>query len=231
MTTVANLIQRALLDIREIGEDQEPSARQTSDGLFYFNDLVQSWANDGLMIQAYSATLCSASGASSYTLGNGGTWQSDLNISQIDAMYYVLDNITYLVPYVSPQEYFSSPDIITATGQPDRYTVIYNFSANLHNVYFYPKPSTGTFTALCTRELSAGLVATDVLDFPTGYERAFRLALGVDLMPQYGKSDPVLINLADKAKKDIMRLNATRRPVVMGLGLPTYGQRSNILVG
>lgn len=237
MTTPVDLIKRALLDIQELGEGESPSAAQTTDGLAYLNDLIEAWSVEGAPIYTNTAFIKTATGAGSYTFGDGGTWNTGTGYVPIEitSMTWSTDLQTfYDIQFISYEEWLLLPNHTTTTStQPQYYTVQYNNPSPWHTVTFYNRPSTGYLTALALCKLTSGaFTSTTVLSLPTGYDRALRLALAVEFMPQYGKNNPLLIQMADKAKRDIMSRNLTNRPVRMNLGLPTVGaSRSNILLG
>lgn len=111
--------------------------------------------------------------------------------------------------------------------------VYINYTYPYATVYVYPVPSSGTLNLSSNKPLTEQATAATVLSMPQGYERALRLNLEVELMPQNGIFDQLIIAQAAEAKATLKRINAKNRPILTGLGLPTYGSypRSNIIAG
>lgn len=242
MTTAGDLVTQALTDIRVIGEGETPNASQSSSALDVLNGILESWAVEGLLIETNVFSVIAASGASSYTLGSGGTWDTDTIADNaypmyIDAIQYVdTSGNWYPIKSIPIDQYNVIPDKVEV-GQPTVYSIVYNYSNKLHRIFFYPYPSSGFLyaTLRCTIQasnLNKALVSTDTLFTPIGYNRALRLALATELMPMYGKANQQIAAMAQKAKLDIMRMNSSHRPIIASLDLPNSTRRtSNILLG
>jgi len=232
MTTALDLITRSLLDIQVIQGGESPSASESSDALAYLKDILSSWDNEGLMCYGETPTLCVADGSANYAISSVSTSLITPAPTKVDRVEYVLNNIYYELSEINADQYWAIPDK-TVTGIPDRYFVYYNNAgAGSHNLYLYPIPTTGIIALFSNRLLSQVLTYATVLNLPAGYERALRLALSVELMPMYNKNNPLLIQQAEKAKRDIKSLNSSNRRPISGLGLPINGVRSfNILTG
>lgn len=231
MATAINLIEGSLLDLGVLGEGESATANQARDGLTYLNDLLASWANEGLMIGVVSIDAFAVDGSSSYQFGSSGTWNNVQPI-EIQNMYYSLSGFDYPMQSINLDQYAAISDK-TATGQPTMYYVSENSPNDYSRVFLYPIPSTGSVVVNSLKPYTELAAANTVLAFPVGYKRAARLNLAVEMMPQYGIQNPLVMQLADKAKKDIMRVNMVNRPVFMALGLPAGGSfnRGNILTG
>jgi hypothetical protein len=134
------------------------------------------------------------------------------------AWYRDASSYDYTMQEVTPEQYLSIPDK-SVTGQPDRYAFLFN-SETVARIYVYPVPSTGSIVMASYKPFTEFSTLATAAALPKGYERALRLGLAVELMPMYGVNNQLLMISAQKAKADIIRLNAANRPVVVGLGLP-----------
>lgn len=229
MTTALNIIERALLDLRVIEGGGSASAQEASDGLVYLNDLIQSWSNEGLLIYSKTTDSLTMTGAQSYTFGTGGVLNSERPVS-VDSAYFTLTGYDYPVSIITREQYQSIADKTATSTLSDVIFVDYTYP--YATVYVYPVPSSGTLKLVSSKKLTELSTTSTVLSMPQGYERALRLALEVELMPQYGKQDALIIASAEKAKRDLKRLNAANSPVVAQLGLPVTTMRpTNIFAG
>lgn len=222
MTTALNIIERALLDLTVLGDGEVASAQQASDGLVYLNDLIESWANEGLLINQIITDDFTVSGAASYTMGTGG----DINTTRpihIKSVYFTSSGVDYPVDIVSREEYEAIT--IKTNGSTYPYMVYPDYAYPLVTIYQYPVPSGGTLHISSEKPLTAMSTTATALALPPGYERALRLNLAVELMPQYGYQNAQIIAMAEDAKRKIKRTNSSNRPVVVGLGLPSTGKR------
>lgn len=230
MTTALNIIERSLLDLQVLGEGESASAQQASDGLIYLNDLIQSWSLEGLLINSVTTDSLTMTGATSYTYGTGGTFNQGRPITALSA-YFTSNSVDSQVQIITREQYEALPLKTSSGGIPD--VVYINYTYPLATVYVYPVASSGTLNVSTQKPLTEQATTATVLSMPTGYERALRLNLAVEIMPQYGLQDQLIMQLAAKAKQDIKRVNAANAPVLTGLGIPA-GYRSyggNILNG
>jgi hypothetical protein len=230
MTTALNIIERALTDLTVLEGGGSASAQESADGLIYLNDLIQSWSNEGLTIYANTVDTLTLTGAVSYTMGTGGTFSVARPVS-VKSAYCTYSGYDYPVDIISRDQYEAIADKDATSDIP---TCVYvNYTYPYATVYVYPVPSSGTLSLSSDKPLTEQATAATVLSMPQGYERALRLNLAVELMPQYGLMNQAIIAMAMKAKADIKRVNAANNQVLTGLGLPTYGgmYRGNILTG
>lgn len=228
MTTALNLIERALLDIGVLEGGGSATAQEAADGLVYLNDLIQSLSNEGLMIYQSVTEGFSVTGATSYTMGSGATFNTTRPIT-VNSAYFTLSGSDYPVSIATVDQYNAISDKDATSDIPD---VIYiNYGNPNVTVYVYPVPSSGTLTLTSSKPLTELSTTSTVLAMPPGYERMLRLNLAVEMMPQYGVLKQDVMALAMKAKQDIKRVNAANRRLVVGLGLPIGRHYGNIITG
>jgi len=232
MTTALQIISRSLTDIRVIGAGDAPTADDADLCLAYLKDVMQSWDNESLMVFGDGYAAFAGDGSQSYFIGSGQTIDV-LVPEKITRLYYQSGGVDYELDEITADQYWAIPDK-TVTGTPDRYFIYYNPSgASYHSIYPYPRPSSGPFGVFYLRPVyDPAMTLTTVFELPNGYERALRLALNVEIMPAFKKNDPMLIQMAEKAKRDIKNMNASNRVPAVGLGLPNLNTGGgNILNG
>jgi hypothetical protein len=163
-------------------------------------------------------------------MGSGGTFNTARPVT-VKSAYFTSGGYDYPVAIINRDQYEAIVDK-DATGDIPG-CVYVNYTYPYATVYLYPVPSSGTLNLPSDKPLTEQATAATVLSMPQGYERALRLNLAVELMPQYGIMNQAIIAMAMKAKADIKRINAANKPVLTGLGLPTYGamNHGNILTG
>jgi len=229
MTTALQIIERALLDLTVLGDGEVATAQQASDGLVYLNDLIQSWANEGLMINQVVTDDFTVSGAASYTMGSGGDIDTTRPMEILTA-YFTSSGVDYPVNIVSRQEYEGIT--LKTNGSTYPYLIYPDFAYPLVTIYQYPVPTGGTLHISSIKPLTEMATTATVLSLPPGYERSLRLNLGVELMPQYGYENMLIMQKADESKKTIKRTNSANRPIRAGLGLPAgRGRYGNVYNG
>jgi hypothetical protein len=222
MTTAIDLITRSLKDLGILDAIEVPSADQSADGLVYLNDLLESWSNEGLTVYTQTQSTLTLTGALSYTVGASGTFNTARPVVPSSA-FYSSGGIDYPVDIVTLEQYNSIPYKSDTGGIP--LYIAFNTAVPQSTMYIYPAPSTGTLTLVSQKPLTAMTALTTVLAFPNGYERALRLALGVEMMPTYGVQNQQIMAMADKAKKDIKRINY--RPSTLDVNVPAGRSYNN----
>jgi len=206
------------------------TAQESADGLVYLNDLIQSWSNEGLTIYANTIDSFTLTGATSYTWGTGGTFNSARPVS-VNNAYFTLNSVDYPIEIINDQQYQTLADKTATSNMPS--CVYINYTYPYATVYVYPVPSSGTLNLSSNKPLTEQATAATVLSMPQGYERALRLNLAVEMMAQYGLMNQLIMAKAAEAKSMLKTINAKNRPILTGLGLPVYGSypRNNILAG
>lgn len=119
---------------------------------------------------------------------------------------------------------------LKSLGGPWPTAVYYQPSETLGNLTFWPNPSSGEVHLFCDTILGAFNTLSDTLQLPQGYNLALRYGLAAMLMPEYGVSDPAMMqmvgSLAAKAKGAIKRTNMQPQQV-MHLDPMLTGGRAN----
>lgn len=231
MTTALDVIKRSLTDIGVLGVGEVATSQQADTGLIYLNDLIQSLDNEGLIFFNSVTDSLTMDGSGSYTLGLLGDSTAERPIS-VQSIYYALSGYDYSpVSIINREQYESISDKDSTSDVP--YAVYVDYSYPLATVYPYPVPSSGSLKISSSKPLDEPATLTTALSFPKGYERMLRLNLAVELMSQYGREDMLIMQNAEKAKRDIMRVNSNNNPILVGLGLPvSNGYRGvNVFTG
>lgn len=134
---------------------------------------------------------------------NGFTRLTTSGISQVD---YPLQPIS--------MDQWSAIGLKSQPG-PWPKVVYYDGSYPLGTMYFFPQPSQGGELHLWTDNLfSEYLSLTTPVDLPQGYERFLKIALALELAPEYNKTpSPLLMQQYEQAKLAVKNLNAQAQSV------------------
>lgn len=231
MTTALDIITRSLVTINAIQAGETPSAQEAADGLVSLNDLLESLANEGLTISEVGLESFSLTGATSYTIGSGGTFNTGRPVKVTNA-YYTLGSVDYGVDILTMIEY-QALSLKSTTGSVLQAIAI-DYDYPLARIYTWPVVSSGTLNINMDKPFTRLAALTDVLSLQPGFERMLRLNLAAELLPEYmSVSTPVaqdIISKAMAAKANIKRINNKGR--VMSCDVPAgRGRRYQIQRG
>jgi hypothetical protein len=184
MTTGQDLIESVMRKTGALGQSETPSAAEATDVLEIINDLLDSWANDGLSV--YARTLESYSLSASdgeYTYGSGGNINTTRPVKVIAA--YIRSGTTdYPLEIISDENYALIQDK-SATGIPTQINFDNGFATN--TVKLYPVPASAyTLYILSEKPLSA-LTLSGTVSLPPGWKRAIIYNAAIDAAPEFGQ--------------------------------------------
>lgn len=212
VNSLQEVIRGALLLIGAIGQGEQPSADEETDAMTRFNDLMDAWSNERLNIFTVQRNVFPLTGATSYTLGAGGTFNYTNGDAKIEEAYLQITTTTPVseVPLkiYTVQEYAR----ITVKGQssPIPRGLYSDNQYPLSNVFFYPLDTGANNVVLYLWQQLQGLSAiTTDLVFPKGYKLALELSLAELLAPYYGAQVPPWVMIkATELRGNLKRKNA-----------------------
>lgn len=186
MTTVNDIISGSLRLIEEIGAGQSASADDAADCLSALIAMIDSWSIQGGSIYTETIETFNLTGATSYTIGSGGVFNTTRPVKIRAATYTLSGADTYEenLEVLSMEEYAYQTDK-TVSGYPKR--VYYDAGYPLGKFYFLPIPSSGVFKLFSEKPLTNYTSVNDSIILPPGYERALRYNLAVEIAPEFGK--------------------------------------------
>jgi hypothetical protein len=222
MATALDLIKRAhrLIGVYSIGE--APSADECSTSLEALNAMLDSWANESLMI--YAATLDSITltpGQGLYTVGPTGSTVTVRPISVDESSYIEWNGISYPLDVVTLQEYNAICLKSLQTTMP--YVLWYQPAMPDGQVTLYPAPSASMTLKLWSWKALGSVGLTDTFTLPPGYKKAIAYNLAAEIAPEYEVGiSPAVAKGAVMSKKLLKRTN---------LQVPTLGFDSSVIGG
>ena len=216
MATANDIIKRALRTIGVLATGENPSSEMANDALAALNDVLAGLSNENLTIYAERVDSIAMDGSTYYTIGLTGDLNAVRPTSILCAHYTATDGTSYPLRMITPGEYCDIADKDATGDIPD--IVWFSMQYPLALAYVYPLPSTGTLNFLSRVAITAFTALTDSVSLPPGYERMLRYALAVELMPEYGISNPQVFQMYIDSKADIKRTNT--RPALLKVSLP-----------
>lgn len=216
MTTMLSLITDALQEIGIIDEYETPNDADSSKALRLANAMLDSWTLDNLTVfvqNNYTYTL--VPGKSTYQIGPTALAGDFVGprFNEIDGGFVTYQGVDFPFEIIDNQTYNDIP-LKTQQGQIMQ-AATFNNNFPLSNVIFWPVPIIAIPVTLLSNQIfSTPATLQTVLQWPSGYDRAFIKSLALELCPSYGKeASPTLVNLARMAMRSIRR-NNKRSPVM-----------------
>lgn len=214
MTTALDLITGAAKIIGVVFKSEALSADEASDGLTALNDMLDSWSNDDLITFAPTLESFAMTGASSYTIGSGGTLNTTRPINIITAVVRS-GTVDYPLEILTPEQYQTEVPVKNINTQIPKY-LTYDNGYPLGTIKMFAIPLSGTTLYLQTNKPLSNLSAlTTTVDLPPGWKKAIKYNLAIDLAPQYGAQ--ITPQILDQAKKS---LGAIKRATSANTGMP-----------
>lgn len=184
------LIRDALGLTNAVGTDQTLTADETSDCLRVLNDLIEDWSTQNLAVYGLGdQTFNTIANQATYTVGAGGDWVTNRPVRINEPAYATVSGVSFPYYSVSQQQY----DLIgykaqagTGTDLDQCYLYVNEYPLGLITLWPVPNaiiPVTFSIDLL----IDSVPTAATVLQFPPGYMKGFKYALGVELAPLFGK--------------------------------------------
>ena len=222
-TTAGTIIRRALRLCNVLAAGETASAEDQADALESLNSMIDGWRNQSLMVYALRDESFSVTGAASYTIGTGGTFNTDRPV-KVDRAFMRQNGIDYPIQIADAKAWFDIADKSVTSDYPD--WLYYEMSFPLGKIFLFPKPSSGSLHLVTWVPITEFANASDAVSLPPGYREMLTYQLAMRLGPEYGKPVPIEVAAIGKAAKDDIGMVNFRVPKMSsGLGL---GRRYNI---
>ena len=180
-----------LLQVLEEGE--APSGEQAEDALNVLNNIIDSWANESLMLFARTERSISfVSGQTRYTIGASG----DFNVTRpvtngiMNAFTRDADGNDWPINEINNDQY--QQIILKSTETTYPLYFYYRADYPLGQIDVFPAPGANlTFKINVKSQFTAFAGVSTSVDLPPGYVRCLEYALAEELGPEYLKSTTV----------------------------------------
>ena len=217
MATANDIINRALRSLSVIGQGESADPDQAADCLVALNDMLASWANESLMLfQVVQDQITLTPGKKDYTIGEGAFDVNTVRPVEVLQAFVRLNGADYPVDVVSRDMYQRITLKSTSSNIPTFLYYDTGFPASTLRLWAVPSQANVLFID-SQKPLTGFSALSAAVSLPPGYERALRLNLAVELMPEFQVSNPRLDMMAREAKAGIKRSNY--KPPLAQLGL------------
>ena len=187
---------------------------EANDGLIALNDMLDTWSNDNLTTFAYTLENFTLTGAASYTIGTGGTFNTARPINIVTAVVRI-GSIDYDLTPITQEQYQLDIAFKGITLQIPQ-LITYDNGYPLGTIKMYSIPTAGGILYLQSNKPLSNLSAlTTTVDLPPGWKRALIYNLAVDLAPEYGAEVPAQVQQIAKTS-----LGAIKRSTAINNAMP-----------
>lgn len=225
MATALDLIKKSMRLIGALGQGEEPTAQEATDGLSALNTMLDSWSIERLMIyQIKQEAFTWTGGQSSRTIGSGGNF-STTRPNKIENGFVRISDVDYPYRVVEKEHYDAITDKTTESTYPE--VVYYQQASPLGTLYAWPVPSSSvSFYVNHWIPLQSFSALTTGIALPAGYQRAIEYNLAIELQGEYPELEipESVVKIATDSKAAIKRLN---RPSIVSQ-IEMTGGRYNI---
>ena len=235
MTTGLGIIKSAMLKIGALTKNEVPSSDESQDALSSLNELIASWSNDGMLtIVRTIETFTLTGGLREYQYGYLGDIEGNGSFSSGFSSGFDVDSVTaedfdgarpnkIIAAYVSigstdyPLKIINDVPMFLVeykniTGIPE----YLNFDNGypVANIRLYPVPSGAYSITLMTEKQFSSITLAEDVDLPTGWLRALKYNLAMELAPEYGQPvTPEIAQIARESKASIKKSIMRNRPL------------------
>lgn len=231
MTTALSIIEQALRKGHVLGKGEALDNDTAQQTLVSLNNLLGSWSISGGLVYTETRESFPLTGATSYTIGSGGDFNTAKPYS-VTAVFARVNGIDYsLAP--NDQVQYASISYKGVEGVPTGYYFDNNFP--LATLFFFPVPNSSYEIHIYSQKpLTKFTSLTDDVALPEGYEMALVFNLWVAVSADFEKEPTQNIaRLARTTKKDVFKNNTKNENNVASVdeALIRYKDNYNIYEG
>jgi hypothetical protein len=225
MTTAADLINRALRLLRVIDIDATADATQLANGLIALNGLIDELNTETTTVFQENEEVFTLTGANSYTIGSGGTFNTTRPQHIISAFYRGTDS-DYPPIDVTSKVNWDNLFAKTEAGFPPR-KLWYEEAFPLAIIHLWPSPASGSLVLTSLKQLTEFAATSTNVSFPPGYRDMFTYNIALRYEGEGGILTPTVQRIATQSLAKIKRKN--KKTVEANLQCVGIGPRANIL--
>jgi len=207
MTTIRELVTRSLKLIEEVGAGETASSESAFDGLKSLITMIDSWSIQNKLV--YTETrenFALTVGDNAYTIGTGADFNTVRPI-QITSAFITIAGADVPMDIIGSAQY-AEIQYKTMRGTPMQ--MYYDANYPQGNILLYPSPSQPMSLNLYSKKPLTNFTSLDdVLNMPSGYERAFIYNLAIEIAPEYGKqASATVVQIAAESKLAVESSNS-----------------------
>lgn len=228
MTTAADIISRGLRQLRILDIDSSADATQLANGLIVLNGMIDEWNSESQTLYQEQEETFTLTGATSYTIGSSGTFNT-VRPEKIISAFYRFGGIDYPPLTLAAKTNWDVIQQKTTPGYPE--ALWYEEAYPLGIIRLWPNPTSGTLVLSTLKQLTEFALSSTVVSLPPGY----RDALTYNFAVRYSAEGGVLTDdIRRQATKSLAAVKRNNRKLTQAFlqcpGLSSLG-RSTILSG
>lgn len=214
MTTALDIITGGAKLLGLIFKSEVLAADEASDGLVMLNDMLDTWSNDNLSTFVDTLENFSLTGASSYTMGTSGNFNTTRPINLLSAVVRVAST-DYPLRIITEQQYQTEIAVKSITSSIPEY-LTYDNGYPLATIKMFTIPTSGSTLYLQSKKPLSNLATlTTSVDLPPGWKRALKYNWAVSAGAEYGVEVPLAVAMIAKES-----LGAIRRAASINNAMP-----------
>jgi hypothetical protein len=179
--TAQTIIKAALRSIGAIASGETPTTDELNDGLESMKMMFRHWSSQNIRLYFTTMESFALTGAASYTIGSGGTFNT-VRPTSIRGASVEDTNGSELVLNIIDEKRFR-----------DGYDDYLFYSPEYPLGKIYTSESTGTLNLYSLKPLTDPTLITSTIAFPPEYDEAIKYGLALRLAPEYGKEPSPLV--------------------------------------
>lgn len=223
MATVSKLMNLAALDAGIVGNGQTLSGEDTETVFDTLNQMIALWRTSELEVYCQRQVVVPATGETTYTIGPGGTVDTDRPTSISAAAWrngtQPADLVYQLRVMVNLEDW---QKLTTQALQAWPSAVLYEPTFPLGTLYVWPQTSGGQFELITKFPFPEYASIGDEMNLPSEYDLPIRTNLAVLLGPAFSTPiRPDIARIAAMSLKKLKRSNARVRNLQMPAGVPS----------
>ena len=232
--TTLDLITGGLRLIGVLAEGESASADTMNDSLTAFQQMLDSWNTESLMIfNTMDQVFTWPANERIRTIGPSGDFIGVRPVTLDDSTYFrdPGTNVSYPIQIISQQQY----DGIAVKTVTSTFPQVMWINMEMPNMSMalYPVPTRVLeWHFISFEELTRPATLADTLAFPPGYLRAFKYNLALEFAAEFGvEPSPRVVRIADVSKRNLKRINAPIDVMAMPYALMDTRGRFNVYSG
>ncbi len=233
MTTANDIIARAFRRGRILGKDQTPADDEAEDALAEFNDLLDVWWLDKLLVfRVQSEQFALQAGKQSYTMGVGGDFNTTRPVKVVPGCRYTLNSIETQIDVLPDRKSWDEITYKALVAPP--LALFADEAYPLATLMFYPTPDQAYQVNIDSwARLQSIAALTTTIALPPGYNSLIVNGLAIALCPDYGMEAPAsVVRAFGLAKRNLALVNYELPVLSMpDAVLPSPSGFANILSG
>lgn len=232
MTTAADLINAALRKLKVIDIDTTADATQLANGLLALNAFVDGLNSEkATLFQEEALAAMTLTGATSYTIGSGGTF-SVTRPERILSAYYSISGVDDGPLKIIEKGEWDRIAGKTDAGSPEVLWYDMSYTNARGVLHLWPNPASGSLYLTVASQLTEFAATSTTVLLPPGYRNMLIYNLAVEYSSEGGVLTEEIMRNASKYLGKVKRRNSQRvEEAQLEISRVVSSKSSNILNG